>query len=182
MTVSTRAPHLAFGRTFLAPSLPVEVVGVTPQRIVDIYLPSDPEVSPRVRVRQVDGSLDLTWRIPALPAERTRRYEQTIALSQGEVMALQAGSRRRIEKDRYVGTIDGRAAVVDEYLGDLAGLVLVSFELDSAEELWAFEPPEWCGADVTKSERVAGARLAGRRYDDLRADLGRLSDGRVPQQ
>jgi CYTH domain-containing protein len=179
--VTTPAPaaHADLARTFLASSLPSEVMGQAPRRIVDVYLPSNPAAPPRLRVRRIDDSYRLTWKFPALAGCASVHHEQAVVLQPAEVVALQTASERRVEKDRHLVQIDGRSAAVDVFGGELRGLVLIGFELTSPEELWTFEPPACCGADVTEEDFLTGALLAGRSYEDIEPDLDRLSYVRI---
>lgn len=179
MSHGTAFAHVGFDRTFLARALPAEISGAVPQRIVDVYLPSNPAALPRLRLRQVDDCSELTWKVPAVPMDAAFRREETVSLRLAEVAALQKGSQRKIEKDRYVVTIDGREAEVDVFGGILQGLVLVKFEFGSLKEVWSFEPPACCGADVTHETFIVGGLLAGLGYDDIASDLDHFHYERI---
>jgi len=49
---------------------------------------------------------------------------------------------------------------LDVFGGSLDGLIMAEVEFRSAEELAAFEPPDWFGRDVTDDNRYTNAALA----------------------
>lgn len=160
--------------TFLASSLPPELDGVRPKRLVDVYVPEDPRVHPRLRLRKKGESYELTKKLPAIAGDASQHNEETIELDFAEFEALSTSSRR-VEKDRYEVTLDGYRAEVDIFRGALAGLVLLDFEFDSQADLESFVPPSCCGVEVTQEEFIAGGLLAGRTYADIERELERFS-------
>jgi len=50
--------------------------------------------------------------------------------------------------------------MVDEFEGELAGLLLVEAEFPSDERMSAFEPPPFAGREITGDSRYTGAALA----------------------
>jgi hypothetical protein len=54
-------------------------------------------------------------------------------------------------------------------------MVLVDFEFDTEEDQAAFAMPEFCLADVTQEDFIAGGILAGKKYQDLEEDLKRFN-------
>jgi CYTH domain-containing protein len=79
--------------------------------------------------------------------------------------------RRRVEKVRHLVPVGRHTAEVDLFAGALDGLCLVDVEFDDDEDLEAFEPPSWFGAEVTDDHRFSNAHLAvygwEPRFDDL---------------
>ena len=70
-------------------------------------------------------------------------------------------SGRRVIKTRRREPLDaGRAAEVDVYAENLAGLVVAEVEFSSIEESREFEPPAWLGKEITGDERYANRELA----------------------
>ena len=55
---------------------------------------------------------------------------------------------------------DGLTAEVDDYAGDLAGLVTAEIEFPSEEESAGFVARDWLGREVTGDERYANRSLA----------------------
>jgi CYTH domain-containing protein len=71
--------------------------------------------------------------------------------------------------------INGHPAEVDIFVGQLEGLVVIDFEFDSEEAKSAFVAPGICLADVTQEMFIAGGKLAGKRYKDIKAELDRFN-------
>ena len=67
---------------------------------------------------------------------------------------------RRLEKTRRRMRIGGAEAEVDEYGGDLQGLVVVEVEFDDDGAARAFEPPAWFGRELTGDDAYANRSLA----------------------
>jgi CYTH domain-containing protein len=67
---------------------------------------------------------------------------------------------RRVEKTRRLMRIDGAQAEVDEYGGDLAGLVVVEIEFPDEQTAQAFTPPAWFGRELTGEAEYANRSLA----------------------
>lgn len=67
---------------------------------------------------------------------------------------------RRITKTRHRIPTGDHLIELDVFGGSLDGLVLAEVEFGSAEELEAFEAPDWFGRDVTDDGRYTNAALA----------------------
>ena len=67
---------------------------------------------------------------------------------------------RRITKTRHRIPTGDHVIELDVFGGSLDGLILAEVEFRSAEELAAFEPPDWFGRDVTDDGRYTNAALA----------------------
>lgn len=63
-----------------------------------------------------------------------------------------------IEKLRHVVDFHGNRWEVDEFLGELAGLVLAEIELTASDQ--PFDRPGWLGKEVTGDERYYNANLS----------------------
>ncbi len=165
-------------RTFLVNEVPADLLSSEPVEIVDLYVPQDPGVHPRVRLRREGARHELTKKTPTRAGDASQHLEQTIELSVDEFDALAIGNRR-LEKLRYDVVIGGYRAQLDVFTGMLAGLVLIDFEFSSRAELEAFTPPAVCGPDVTQEDFIAGGRLAGRRLAEIEGDLARVRKASV---
>jgi CYTH domain-containing protein len=71
-------------------------------------------------------------------------------------------------KDRYEYPIDDTIYEFDVFREDLLGLVLVDVEFSSIAERDSFVMPDFCLADVTYDEWVAGGMLAGKTLNEVR--------------
>lgn len=160
--------------TYLVRQLPVEVTGVTPMELTDIYVPEDSS-RPRLRLRKKGNEYEITKKVPVSIDDLSNQTEQTIPLTPDEFKALAASSKRQVRKDRYRVVISGRSAEVDVFKDALNGLVLIDFEFSNAKDMRNFTPPRCCLADVTQELFVAGGQLAGATYKDIESDLNRYN-------
>jgi CYTH domain-containing protein len=165
--------------TYLARRIPVEVKNVTPQRLIDIYVPEESDY-PCIRLRQKDEKYEITKKKPVNRDDFSVQTEQTIPLEEDEFRALAKASGRKVVKDRYRVEIKGVIAEVDIFGDELTGLVLIDFEFDSPEAKAKFQPQEYCLADVTQELFVAGGQLAGKSYTDIETDLERFNYVKLP--
>lgn len=159
--------------TFLATDLPPELTASTPERIVDVYVPSDPAQHPRLRLRRRGERFELTKKLPVRAGDASAHRELTIPLTAEEFEELAVGDRR-VEKVRHQAEVQGHRVEVDVFTGALAGLVLIDVEFGSRAELLGYAPPDFFGPDVTQEDLIAGGLLAGRRFADIAPDLEQL--------
>ncbi len=160
--------------TYLASKIPFDPETTPSTSMLDIYVPEDPLVHSRLRLRRNGDQHQITKKLPVEGEDASVHTEHSITLEKDEFEALAVASQKRIEKDRYVVPLAGRTAEVDVFKGVLAGLVLIDFEFDTPEEKDAFNPPESCLADVTTEDFIAGGNLAGKSYSDIEPDLERF--------
>lgn len=91
------------------------------------------------------------------------RDEQEAALDSDAFEALWPLTEgRRIDKTRYEIEHGELTIELDEYGGELAGLLVAEIEFDFEEEAERFEPPGWLGRELTGDERYSNAALAAR--------------------
>lgn len=159
----------------MAKSMPVELADIIPVRLVDIYVPEDPEVHSKFRLRQKGDRYEATKKTLIREGDASAQTEHTIPLDQTEFSALSSVSNKRVEKDRYSVDLGGYSAEVDVFRGVLKGLVLIDFEFGSEEEKANFIATDHCLADVTQEGFIAGGQLAGRSYEDIKPDLDRFN-------
>jgi adenylate cyclase len=131
------------------------------QRMAQGYL-NDPgalregreQASMRIRVAAGDAWLNLKSRVIG-PSRQ--EFEYVIPLADAEaLLALCVGGR--IEKTRHYIPCGGLTFEIDEFSGDNAGLVVAEIELPSED--FAFERPDWLGAEVTHETRYYNSSLA----------------------
>jgi adenylate cyclase len=158
--------------TYLARNIPKEILDTNPFRLLDIYLP---ETKPRpfIRLRKKGDEYEITKKQPISDNDYSEQTEQTISLDREEFNTLATVSKLRLEKDRYKVNLEGSAAEIDVFHGDLEGLVLIDFEFNSSEAKQSFTPPACCLAEVTQEIFIAGGQLAGKNYSDIEKDLNR---------
>ncbi|MFP4111616.1 MAG: hypothetical protein ACLFUO_01315 [Candidatus Woesearchaeota archaeon] len=57
------------------------------------------------------------------------------------------------------------------FLDDLKGLVWVDFEFETEEEKDNFKMPDFCLADVSQEEFIAGGMICGNKYENIESNL-----------
>lgn len=165
--------------TFLAKRIPSEIEGVTPTRIVDIYIPDTSEHS-HLRLRQKGDQYELTKKTPIQDGDASAQLEQTISLSQLEFEAIAIISQKRVVKDRYRVMLGSREAEVDVFRDGLQGLVVIDFEFATSVEKARFvAPADVVLADITQEDFIAGGLLAGKSYADIEPELARFNYQRL---
>jgi len=160
--------------TFLVKRMPDKIKSVEPVHIVDIYIPDTSEHS-HLRLRQKGEKFEITKKMPVVKEDASEQIEQTIPLTKEEFIALANCSKKRVSKDRYNISIDGKMAEIDVFTNELEGLVLMDFEFITKEEKSAFEIPSIALADVTQEDFIAGGLLAGKTYNDIVPELERFN-------
>jgi adenylate cyclase len=142
-------------RKFLLRKLPPTLRLARGEAIKQGYLALDGDTEVRVRT----GS-----KPPRLTIKSGRgevRTEVELPLEGSDAQALwELTEGRRVEKTRRLMRIDGVDAEVDEYTGDLAGLVVVEIEFDDEQAARAFTPPPWFGPELTGEPAYANRSLA----------------------
>ena len=143
------------------------------QDLRDIYFPAGAEHA-KLRIRQKGDKYGLTKKTQIDPNDAGAQKEENISLTEEEFNALAQGDGRELSKTRYFMPYNGLTAEVDVFKGALRGLVVIEFEFNSMEEKSAFVRPDFCLADVTQEDFIAGGVLAGKTYEDIRPELKRF--------
>jgi CYTH domain-containing protein len=164
--------------TYLPKYLPEDLKNCRYKEIIDIYIPAS-ERHPNLRLRKNGDKFEMTKKILVNESDSSEQIEQTIVLSEDEFSALAAVPGKRVHKNRYYYDYHGRTAEIDIFLDDLAGLVVVDFEFASSEEKNNFVIPDFCLADITQEEFVAGGMLCGKKYEDIEDELKRFGYERL---
>lgn len=148
-------------RKWLVDATPAGVLDHPAEQISQGYLAVGEDGS-EVRVRRREQSHFLTVKSGG---GRVRR-ELEVELSEEQFAALWPGTEgRRIEKTRRVISVEvpGPEELVielDEYAGELAGLVVAEVEFPDEETAGSFTAPEWFGIEVTDRDDYKNRRLA----------------------
>jgi CYTH domain-containing protein len=144
-------------RKFVLGDAPSWLPSQPSKRIEQGYLAID-EDGVEVRIRRCDGECTLTVK----SAPGLVRVEEELPIDERRFEALwQLTPERRVVKTRYlVPLADDLTAEVDDYAGDLAGLVTAEVEFPSEEASAAFVPHDWLGREVTGDEGYANRSLA----------------------
>jgi CYTH domain-containing protein len=101
---------------------------------------------PRLTIKSGRGAVRTEVELPVQGADAAALWE----LTEG----------RRIEKTRRRMRAAGVEAEVDEYVGQLAGLVVLEVEFPDEAAALAFQPPAWFGRELTGEPAYANRSLA----------------------
>ena len=110
-----------------------------------------------VRVRITDATAWITLKFGVGMSRGEFEYEVPVDDAR-EMMAQAVGTA--LDKTRWHVAHDGDDWTVDEFHGDLAGLVLAELELRSEDQ--RFERPPWLGEDVTDRPEYLNSSLSTR--------------------
>jgi adenylate cyclase len=148
------APGREIERKFLVSSMPEDRGPGTD--IVQGYLPlASDDTELRVR-RKGDATVLTVKRGSGLD-----RGEDEVAISTEAFDALWPLTEgRRIEKTRYEIPHAGATIELDEFGGELEGLLLAEVEFDAMDASERFEPPGWVGREVTGDTNYGNRSLA----------------------
>ncbi|BFI96161.1 MAG: hypothetical protein RSP_16710 [Rhodanobacter sp.] len=146
-------------RRWLCRQLPRERI-VSTDAITDLYVTGS-----RLRLREarpLDGGAPRLRLTRKADVDVHTRLITSIYLPETEfAMLAVALSGNRIRKLRHrLEEIDGVVISVDEFQGDLAGLLLAEAEFKNPEHLDQFAAPEFVAREVTDDPRYTGAHLA----------------------
>ncbi|MBX4198546.1 hypothetical protein KW782_04425 [Candidatus Parcubacteria bacterium] len=156
--------------TYLAKELPPKLKESPSKELLDIYIPSSAR-HPILRIRKSGSKYEITKKHPVKDGDASHQLETTIPITEEEFKELNQLSGKRVEKVRYYYKENGLLYEVDAFKGDLAGLVLIDVEFDSAKAKNEFIPPSWCLIEVIQEEFIAGGMLCGKKYSDIEAKL-----------
>jgi adenylate cyclase len=149
-------PGREIERKFLASAIPDEAGEGTP--VVQGYLPLATDDS-ELRVRRKGDATVLTVKY----GRGLSRGEDEVPISTEAFAALWPLTEgRRIEKTRYEVPHAGAVIEVDEFGGELEGLLLAEVEFDSVGASERFDPPGWLDREVTDDPRYGNRTLAER--------------------
>lgn len=100
------------------------------------------------------------------------REETEVSLSKKQFDELWTVSTNlRIEKLRHRVAFRGHPMEIDVFDGVLSGLQLAEVEFPDLESAEAFDPPAWCGQEVTDDPLFRNSSLAAMTEEDVREKL-----------
>lgn len=146
---------LEIERTFLAKYLPTDLKNFPSHEILDCYIPKG-AAHAKLRIRKSDDKYTLTKKVQVSEGDASVQMEHNIDLNEEEFLAFKNIPSDQAHKIRYYYN----NAEIDVFLDDLEGLVLVDFEFKSIEEQLNFVMPDFCLAEVTEDDNIAGGLLA----------------------
>ena len=174
------ADSIELERTYLPKYLPKGMENCESSEMIDIYIPESAK-HPTLRIRKKGSKFEITKKQPVREGDASKQTEQTIPLTEPEFMDFFKLKGKRVSKQRYLYTYNGRTAEIDVFKGALEGLALVDFEFDKQEELDSFKMPDFCLADVTQEDFIAGGMLCGKSYSDIESNLSKFGYTKIPQ-
>ena len=157
-------------RTFLARYLPQGIASFGCKEIIDIYIPKGSR-HPALRLRKSGERYEITKKEPVKEGDASHMNEQTIKLTREEFDTLKRVHGKIVHKFRYRYPFGEHTAEIDVFQESLEGLVIIDFEFNSLKEKDAFKMPEFCLAEVTQDEALAGGMLCGKSYEDIEPAL-----------
>jgi CYTH domain-containing protein len=163
---------------FLLKSLP-DLSNCERQEMVDIYIPRK-EGHAAIRIRKKGERFVITKTTEAFEEGIKVLKEETIGITEEEFEVFRTMKDAKIlEKTRYVYPLGDRKMEIDVFHGRHDGLVLAEVEFKSLEELKAFEKPDFCLAEVTKEDYLAGGVLYKLDWKDIVDKLDKLGYERL---
>ncbi|MEI6462948.1 MAG: hypothetical protein WCO33_04780 [bacterium] len=153
---------IEYEKTYLAKYLPKDLIDFPFVEITDIYPKYGKGINgPRFRKR--NDKYEITKKV-LINNDPSAQTEHTIPLLKEEFEVLTKINAYKIVKKRYLYN----CAEIDVFEDKLKGLVLVDFEFKTEEEKQEFKMPEYCLADVTNEDIIAGGNLSSKTIEDLR--------------
>ena len=131
--------------------------------IIQGYLSDDPSRTVRVRLCDDEAYLTVTG---ASSQSGLSRFEWEKAVSVADARSLLSLCLPGvIDKHRYIVFFEGRKWEIDEFHGNLEGLVLAEIEVESEETRFAL--PSFAGREVTGDPHYYNSYLRKTTYLDL---------------
>jgi adenylate cyclase len=129
--------------------------------IAQTYLSLDPVVRVRVCTSTEETKGFLTIKVPIKGisnAVANSEFEYEIPLKDAmELFHDEQGHRKFLVKKRYALKIKDHTWEIDNFLGDLAGLVIAEIELSDPDE--EFDHPTWLGEEISSNPKYANANM-----------------------
>jgi CYTH domain-containing protein len=170
-------------RSFLIEGLPEPLTRASAHiQIFDNYIPET-----RRRIRSVRDPEKAGWtrilqqRLSASDSLACIKVSE-IYLNDDEYARFEIFEGTEIRKNRYFHEFDRRTFAFDVFLGKLWGLNMARVEFGSLDDLDRFEPPPFAALEVTNDPFFLGENLVTKNFDDVRSEVGRLSDQFDPEK
>jgi CYTH domain-containing protein len=97
-----------------------------------------------------------------------------IYLNDNEYSIFEQFEGREVRKNRYFHEFDRVNFAFDVFLGDLWGLNTARVDFREHGEMEKFEPPPFAIFDVTSDPFFLGRNLVGKRFEDIRTEVGKI--------
>ncbi len=166
-------------RTFLAKHLPSGLERCKCKEIIDIYIPTNVH-HPKLRIRKNGDKYEITKKVPAEGGDLSQMHEDTTTITKEEFDELNSSLKgKRLHKLRYYCSHKNLTAEVDVFQDALKGLIVIDFEFNSEEEKNSFLMPEFCLAEVTTEDFIAGGMLCGKKYNEIERELNKWEYNKI---
>jgi adenylate cyclase len=143
-------------RKFLVDGVPDGIEWSSEETLRQGYLALDGDTEVRIRLGDAPGGT-----VTVKHGGGRSRVEEEMDVDERQAESLwELTEGRRVEKVRRRTDVDGYQAEVDEYRGDLSGMVVAEVEFPDDGAAGAFEPPGWFGREVTDNPAYKNRRLA----------------------
>ena len=152
--------------TFLAKSIPKDLKACNSKEIIDIYIPKS-KAHPKIRIRKDGNKYEITKKQPLKDGDASHQTEHTIPLTEEEFLEISKINGKKVRKIRYNYPHNNRIAEIDVFQDELKGLIVIDFEFNSLEEKENFQTPDFCLADITQEDFIAGGMICGKSYEDI---------------
>ena len=123
--------------------------------LVQGYLSRGDRSAVRVRIKGDEAHINIKHTLDGI---HRLEYEYPIPVGDAREILDQVALRPLIDKTRHHVVHDGHLWEIDEFYGDIAGLVVAEIELQSMDE--AFSRPAWLGDEVSNDKRYYNSSLS----------------------
>lgn len=124
-------------------------------RIIQGYISRDKERTVRIRIIDNDAKLTIKGKTDF---DTRNEYEYDIPVNDAEEMLESLCEKPVISKVRYIVEFSGNRWEIDEFSGNLAGLVMAEIELPYSE--YKYDTPPFIGKNVTTDSRYYNSNLS----------------------
>lgn len=157
-------------RTYLLKYIPDGLFNCPSKDMSDHYIPLS-VIHPTLRIRKQGEAMMITKKVPLNETDKSIQEEQTIVLNQSEYESLIQAPHKIIQKTRYYYPRQWYTCEIDVFTGSLEGLVIVDIEFTDTASMKSNPMPEFCLAEITQDERIAGGMIAGKSYEEIEPHL-----------
>ncbi|EKE14181.1 MAG: hypothetical protein ACD_12C00637G0002 [uncultured bacterium] len=161
-------------KTYLASFLPKDIKKCEFKEMLDIYIPKHSRHA-KLRIRKSGPTHVITKKTVISKNNCSTQLEEHINITEDEFKSFMKIGGNRVSKTRFYYPYKGQTAEIDVFSGKLKGLVLIDFEFKNHEELDNFIMPDFCLADVTEEEAIAGGVLSHHTISSIGKVLERYS-------
>ena len=124
-------------------------------RIIQGYVSRDKERTVRIRIIDNDAKLTIKGKTDF---DTRNEYEYDIPVNDAEEMLESLCEKPVISKVRYIVEFSGNRWEIDEFSGNLAGLVMAEIEIPYSE--YKYDIPPFIGKNVTTDSRYYNSNLS----------------------